>query len=262
MSFVAALARNATQSLLDELATTPKPGLVDRDHSGAHTDLCYDRLSTSALALQSSFLEIAKAAYGAPITRDLREEVGDIGRRGERAMLASSGGSNTHRGALWAIGLLVAARASAGEQSAESVAENAGRLARLPDRFSSAGYSNGRVVAQRYRARGARGEAADGFPHLMKVALPALRSGAASANVLLQLVATLDDTCLYHRGGPAAVREARAGARDSLAAGGVSTAAGRLAIERLDSTLLERNASPGGCADLLAAALFLNSVTE
>jgi triphosphoribosyl-dephospho-CoA synthase len=261
VSVLKALAHAATRSLLDELSTTPKPGLVDRDHAGAHRDLCFDRLSTSALALQNVFFEIADVAQGAPLSRDLREEIGEIGRRGERAMLAATGGSNTHRGALWAIGLLVAARASSNDPEAETIALRAGHLARMPDRFSHLGNSNGRIAARRYGARGARSEAAAGFPHVTMIALPALRAGEPAANVLLRLVASLDDTCMYHRGGEAAVRESRAGARASLAAGGVTTPHGLLAIERLDRTLLARNTSPGGCADLLAAALFLSAVS-
>jgi triphosphoribosyl-dephospho-CoA synthase len=254
------LAATATRALLDELETTPKPGLVDRDGSGAHTDLSYERLESSALALEPVFAELARVGAGAQPSRALREEIGEIGRRGERAMLAASGGTNTHRGALWALGLLVVAAASVVTKDARAIAERAGELARLPDRFARPSVSNGGVAAHRFGVRGARGEAARAFPHVTHVALPALRTGSPPQDVLLRLMTTLDDTCLLHRGGFAALAIAQQGARESLRAGGVATRAGREAFERLDRALLTRNASPGGAADLLAAAFFLHAL--
>ncbi len=198
------LATAATQALLNELETSPKPGLVDRESNGAHTDLSVDRLRESALALQVVFHEIALSAAGAEITTELREEVGAIGRRGESAMWRASGGTNTHRGALWALGLLVASAAALKQpRSPYAIAAHAGKLARLHDRFAGYEPSHGRTVQQRYGAGGARAEAAAGFPHVISVALPALRAGAPQADVLLELLARVDDTCLLHRGGPA-----------------------------------------------------------
>jgi triphosphoribosyl-dephospho-CoA synthase len=207
----------------------------------------------------------AKLAMGssrsARPSRELREEIGEIGRRGERAMLVESGGTNTHRGALWALGLARGRRAATiGARDADAIARRAAAFARLPDRFAGRSHSNGLIAARRFGARGARGQAAAGFPHVTKVALPALRRGVAASDVLLRLIATLDDTCLLHRGGAAALGVARRGARESLRAGGLATRRGRAAIERLGAVLLAHNASPGGCADVLAAALFLQAI--
>ncbi|MFN2459756.1 MAG: triphosphoribosyl-dephospho-CoA synthase [Candidatus Velthaea sp.] len=256
------LARAATGALLQELAVTPKPGLVDLEHRGAHRDLSCARLAASGAALESYFAEIARAARDAAPSRALREEIGDIGRRGERAMLRASGGSNTHRGALWALGLLVAGAAGSGGADARAIARRAGALARLPDRFSPPAPSHGRIAARRYGAGGARGEAAASFPHVTKCALPLLCGGAARTDVLLALMARVDDTCLLHRGGTAALYAAKTGARAALAAGGMATAQGRRTVRALDGALLARNASPGGCADLLAAGLFLHAIAR
>jgi len=81
----------------------------------------------------------------------------------------------------------------------------------------------------------------------------------ARLDALMAIMATLDDTCLLHRGGISALQAAQRGARDTLTAGGSSSAAGRRALLRLDAELVERNASPGGCADLLGACIFLDS---
>jgi triphosphoribosyl-dephospho-CoA synthase len=79
----------------------------------------------------------------------------------------------------------------------------------------------------------------------------------ARLDALMAIMASLDDTCLLHRGGMPALEAAQAGAGAVLEAGGSSSAAGWRALLRLDAELLARYASPGGCADLLAACLFL-----
>lgn len=256
------LAQAATAALLGELATTPKPGLVDLEHRGAHRDLCLARLRESALALEDVFAAIARCAQGAPPSRELREEIGAIGRRGERTMRCASGGTNTHRGALWALGLLVAGGAAlpVGRRAAPDVVAHAAQLAALPDRFSRTQQSNGAVVARRYHAGGARDEARRGFPHVMTLALPLLRGRVAPPDVLLALLAVVDDTCVLHRGGRAGARLVKAGARAVLRAGGVATLRGAARVRALDAALVARNISPGGCADLLAAGIFLAGI--
>ena len=261
MSRLRELGAAATRALLCELDTTPKPGLVDLNGNGAHRDLSYSRLEASALALEPVFVEIAASSLRQRPSRQLREHLGDIGRRGERAMLAESGGSNTHRGALWALGLLVAGAAASGAGSAACIAERAGELARMHDRFAPSTASNGSVATRRFQVNGARGEAASGFPHVVDVALPALRAGHALPDVFLRLVATVDDTCVLHRGGWQAQAIAKRGAREALRAGGSQTLPGRCSIRGLERALLARNASPGGCADLLAAALLLRDLS-
>jgi len=256
-----AIARAATAALHDELATTPKPGLVDLEHRGAHRDMCIDRLRASADALEPYFHELALCARGHAPSHALREEIGAVGRRAERAMLRASGGPNTHRGALWTLGLLVAARASAGDAGdVATIALCVARLARLPDRFAGERMTNGRRVMRRYGASGARGEAETGLPNVCNVALPLVCAATPSADVLLALLGRVDDTCVLHRSDVRTLGVARAGARRALALGGTRTRAGLDATRRLDAYMVDRNASPGGCADLLAAAFFLSAV--
>jgi triphosphoribosyl-dephospho-CoA synthase len=261
-----ALAIRASAALLAEAELTPKPALVDRRGSGAHPDLDLPLMRRSARALFPAFAALALAADGSAPSTALRESLGVIGRAGERAMLAATGGVNTHRGALWSVGLLVAGAAICGAgASARTVAVTAGELAREPDRFAPFQATHGLLAAARFGVAGARGEARAGFPHVVEIGLPALRAGlragaaprVAACDALLAIVAELDDTCLLHRGGIAALRAAQQHARAVLTAGGTASAAGRRAFARLEAELLARNASPGGSADLLAATLFL-----
>src|SRR5271163_355790 len=105
------LSTAAVSALLEEAELTPKPALVDRRGNGAHHDLDLARLRRSAQSLREGFVDIAQAAAALEPASRLREESGQIGRDMERRMLMATDGSNAHRGAIWALGLLVAAAA-------------------------------------------------------------------------------------------------------------------------------------------------------
>jgi triphosphoribosyl-dephospho-CoA synthase len=264
----ASLADLAVRALREEARLSPKPGLVDRRGNGAHDDMDLPLLLTSAGALRPTFRSVADAARRTAVGVELREEIGRLGRAGDRTMLRITRGVNTHRGALWALGLLVAAAAS-GAGDERQAARRAARLACLADRLTPVGaVSHGERVRRRHGVRGARGEAEAAFPHVLEVALPRLRRARAAGHAeetarldaLLGVMSLLDDTCVLHRGGPAGLRIVRRGATRVLAEGGPGTDAGHAALLELDGRLRARRLSPGGSADLLAAALFLDMV--
>jgi triphosphoribosyl-dephospho-CoA synthase len=263
------LANLVVRALIEEAELTPKPALVDRRGAGAHADLSLQLMRCSARALRSSFELMALASFRQIPSQSLRENLGAIGRRAEQSMLLATGGANTHRGAIWALGLLVSA-AAMGSNSPDGVAYRARQLACLPDGSAPKQQSNGSRVMQRYKVTGARGEAQAGFPHVITIGLPILhrsrREGSsetqARLDALLAMMASLDDTCLLHRGGCAALNTAQTGAATVLAAGGTATVQGRELLQRLDRALLALNASPGGSADLLAATLFLDFMAK
>ncbi|TYQ14408.1 UNVERIFIED_ORG: triphosphoribosyl-dephospho-CoA synthase [Gordonia westfalica J30] len=248
-----------------EADLTPKPGLVDRRGSGAHVDMNIGMMHASADSLRPAFAACATAAAQPLSDDELRMRLGEIGRAGEQAMLAATGQVNTHRGTLWALGLL-----SAGAARGGYAVTAAGRLASIPDRYVSSKSSHGSRVRQRYGASGATGEAQAGFPHVRHVALPALRtargSGAdeptARLTALLALVATVEDTCILHRGGPRGLVLVQSGAQAVLDAGGIGTAKGRRHFTALDDLCLTHRLSPGGSGDLLSATLFLDALEK
>jgi triphosphoribosyl-dephospho-CoA synthase len=256
--------------LIAEAELTPKPGLVDRRGDGAHTDLSLDLMRRSSLAIEPYFFQMAVVARGIEPGGALREMLALIGRRAERAMFAATGGSNSHKGAIWTLGLLAGASAIHDEQHvpATTLAHTAKAIAAFDDKAAPRLVSHGDVMARRYGVSGARGEALCGFPHVVDVALPVLlrkrQEGAteevARLDALLSIMSSLDDTCLLYRGGRAALGAAKEGARAVEAAGGSATARGRECLRQLDDRLLALNASPGGSADLLAATLFLDAV--
>ena len=128
------LAHTASACLVDEARLSPKPGLVDSRGNGAHQDLSLALMERSARSLQPTFHALAKQSWLRPADVALRETVGRLGREGEAQMMQATAGVNTHRGAIWALGLLVSATAMlGGEGHAQRIAETAAALARLPD---------------------------------------------------------------------------------------------------------------------------------
>jgi triphosphoribosyl-dephospho-CoA synthase len=261
-----ALSTMAASILIEEAELTPKPALVDRRGRGAHYDLDLIVLRRSALSLRPGFIDIARVAAVEKSPLRVREEIGQIGRDMEQRMLDATGGSNAHRGAIWALGLLVAAVAMRSDRSPHRIATVAASLAQLPDQFAPNLLTNGEKARLRFGATGARAEAQAGFPHAIQFGLPMLRTGrlrgvsedCARLDALMAIMARLDDTCLLHRGGMAALQAAKRGASAVLATGGTAMPAGRERLHRLHEELMTLWASPGGSADLLGVTLFLD----
>ncbi len=261
------LGRLAVGTLHAELACAPKPGLVTPFDSGSHADMDAATFLRSLFALRGYFVAIAQAGSdNAPFAR-LR----DLGIAAEAAMLRATGGINTHRGAIFSLGLLTAQaarlRVAHGHRpSAEAVCNGvqvwsaALRAAPLDSR------SNGQRVRAQYQVGGVREQAAAGYPLLREIALPHLRAAldsgatqdAALAQTLMQLVAHVDDLNLLHRGGAGGLAYAKAQARSFLADGGIAQPGWRDRLSSMGRHFVARRLSPGGSADLLACAWFLH----
>ena len=251
----------AVTALHDEIDLTPKPGLVDRRGSGAHSDMSAALLHDSADSLFAPLRECIYAGMDLGVGPSLRARIGVIGRTGEAAMLTITRGVNTHRGALWALGLLGTAIGTGASGVAEILGTAAG-LARLPDTAAPShpsADSHGARARRRYGVPGAVGQAQSGFPIVTEHGLPALRTGG-SLHALLALMANLDDTCVLHRGGITGLTDAQNGARAVLDAGGPASAAGARHFAALDHLCATRRLSPGGSGDLLAVTLFLDAL--
>jgi triphosphoribosyl-dephospho-CoA synthase len=262
------LASLARQALIAEAQLTPKPGLVDRRGSGSHRDLSLNLMTQSATVLEPYFVAMASCSQVRDLDDNLRAELAVIGRYAEGAMYKATEGSNTHKGAIWILGLLVAAAAHEDGQHARGIAAAAGSIARFPDRAQPGLITHGDIVRNRYGAAGARGEAASGFPHVIQFALPTLRDRRAREfpeeicrlDALLSVMSDLDDTCVLYRGGVEALDIVQSGAQAVLMAGGYGSRNGRQQMRELDRELIRRHISPGGSADLLAATVFLDAV--
>lgn len=238
----------AVAALIAEVELTPKPGLVDLRNSGAHRDMDLPLFRRSARSLEPYFRQAVSLGME---RMDCMPSLQAAGLAAEKTMFAATAGVNTHKGAVYGFGLLLAAMGSRLVRGGD-VFETAAALARAgipPDPGTHGG-----EALRRYGASGARGEALAGFPHVRR-ALTVLRDpGGSPLRALLTLLAEVEDTNLLHRGGPEGLRFVQAAAADILA-GSPEEDVSRL--EALDSACTARNLSPGGSADLLAAALLL-----
>ena len=258
----------ALASLWAELALYPKPGLVSLRDAGAHADMDASTFMRSLFALSQYFSRIALAgARGAPFAR-----LKLLGIEAEGKMLAVTGGVNTHRGAIFTLGLMcaAAARARAREEVPSDstlrrilVAEWGSALAAYSPPTSG---SHGELVALRYGVSGARGEAQRAFPAVFEVALPSLRAALARGreprlarlSALFALLAHVDDTNVLHRGGAEGLAFVRRRAQEFRSLGDVDASNAVARAEAIHREFVARHLSPGGSADLLAATIFVH----
>jgi len=267
-----AIGRVAVRSLYLELVLHPKPGLVSLHDSGAHDDMDASTFMRSLFSLRTYFIAVSRAGMNAAPMAELRR----LGLDAEARMLSATGGVNTHRGAIFTLGLLSAAAGRAamqGQQASDGALRDV--LARYWQRdliavpipaYVAAAPSHGQQVAARFRVAGARGEAVSGFPSVFETALPALRwalaRGAdeerARLHAFFALLAKVADTNVLYRGGAEALDDVRRGAAAFLAGGSVFAGGWRERALALHRKCSRERVSPGGCADLLAAACFVH----
>ncbi|WMJ68274.1 triphosphoribosyl-dephospho-CoA synthase MdcB [Stenotrophomonas sp. 24(2023)] len=262
----ARLGRLAIASLHAELACAPKPGLVTPFDTGSHDDMDAGTFLRSLFALRHYFTAVAHAgAADAPFAQ-LRAQ----GIAAEAAMLRATGGINTHRGAIFSLGLLVAAAARCRQQAGQAAPATQVCLAvqHWADDFAAApldASSPGQRARLRHGVPGVREQAAAGYPLLRELAVPTLRhalhSGlardAAMCQTLMQLVAQVDDLNLLHRGGADGLGWARQQARSFIDDGGAFAPGWQARLRAIGEGFVARRLSPGGSADLLACSWFL-----
>ena len=270
------MARCAVRALYAEVALEPKPGLVSFRDNGSHTDMTAATFVKSLFALRHYFGHMARAgALAHPF-----EFLQALGMGAEERMLGATGGVNTHRGAVFALGLLCAA---AGRLSAQGEVLTAQSLRdallthwgqalrwRAASAAQTAPLSNGQRAARRFGLRSAGDEAALGFPTLFEVTLPALLAAlqaghalrAARVQAFFATMAVLDDTNTAHRGGWEGVQFVKTSAQGFLDAGGVAQTDWVLQARAIHADLVARRLSPGGSADVLAAACWLHAMQQ
>ncbi|HEX8612398.1 MAG TPA: triphosphoribosyl-dephospho-CoA synthase MdcB [Telluria sp.] len=265
-------ARLAIASLYAELALYPKPGLVSLVDSGSHTDMNAATFMRSLFSLRHYFRLICRAgSEGAPFATLKR-----LGIDAEERMLRATGGINTHRGAIFSLGLLCAAAGRAcahgGELTAAALQAHlvAGWGKELGGHTHPHGErSHGLAAAALHGTSGARHEAANGLPSVFRTGLGALRRALddgrdqeqARIEALFALMMHVSDTNVVHRGGPQGAAFVRIQASAFLHAGGTASRGWQAHALAIHHAFVERNLSPGGAADLLAASCFVHALT-
>ena len=253
------LALTAHHALICELETTPKPGLVDKRSNGAHTDMDVPLFLKSAASLVPYFKTAVRLGQRDAGMATLKE----AGLSAERAMFDATNGVNTHKGMIYSMGLLLYGMGKALSFGGDAVSyaaslANVDAEERLLNALAETG-TNGAKVYRDYGARGAVGEAADGFFHANYCA-DRLEAHVGSDNpgalALCDVMIVLNDTNLLHRGGAEGLRFVKEQA-ERIAF--LPEEARVAALRAFDREMIERNLSPGGAADILALGFLLNA---
>lgn len=285
------IAHLATQALQAELDTTPKPGLVDKDNNGAHRDMDYALMQRSIDTLHPYFVKLA--LLGCADTLPTHTSIRDIGIEAEKAMLSATNGVNTHKGALFSMGLAVVAAAheerkiaaneeqilkerNGGEDVLVSLQTTIKALAAsFPDTNGTHG-SKAKLLSKGTTAiKGALDNAREGYEMLFAEWLPFYierrkeRDAHTLHKTLLRIMCDLDDTNVIYRTDLATAEEVKQEARallDSFSKAHTAEdkekriAAELLALKDMDKRYTARNISPGGAADMLSLTIFIGSI--
>lgn len=271
----ARIASEAVQSLIDEVDTTPKPGLVDLRNNGSHTDMERSHFIASAQALLPYFTKCTKIGQN---TAHLSPEetfllLRSAGIDAEKTMHTVTGGVNTHKGVIYTLGVLCGSIGRLWSPETpicdlEMVLSECAKLVRTSvktDFANANGKTAGETLYRKYGIGGVRSEVANGLPSVKNIGLvfyhQAITDGFsrndAGVYALLHLIAMVTDTNLYHRGGKQGAQWAMQAAATLLEADPYPD---MQQIETLDDAFISRNLSPGGCADLLAVTYFLSRI--
>ena len=292
----------ATKALLYEVAVTPKPGLVDRHNSGAHKDMDFFTFVDSCMALESYFIAIEETIdklYCEVFSNDCNfsimtqehthnwnklnakkvfNAIQPLGILAEKSMLETTNGVNTHKGAIYALGLNLAAACESKYQCSQKNYDE--KTTWIRNRISlyvtdTVNYELEHIKLTdkktygidqylRYGLLGARGEAAKGYPTVFDIGLPELKKALmenlslehAAIQVLLKIIMVLDDSNVIGRKGIAYLQESQSFAEKVLQTGAMRTESGRALIEKYDQWCIKERISHGGAADLMAVVLF------
>jgi len=291
--FIRRLGSIAAFALRVEALAAPKPGLVDRNNSGSHSDMNISMFLTSIAVIEPFLIQMGACGYcGAAQEGQLLNPIEafrqarKVGLHAEQAMFQHTNGVNTHKGAIFSLGLLCAACGYCIGEKARNyksllypepfeIIERAGTMVEgIVDNemagktVSTLPETAGLQLFRLFGVTGIRGEAERGFPALRFTALPIFSFeqkltnsiDIISVQTLLHLITVTEDTNIIARGGIEALDYSRKLAYRAIGLGGMHTNSGRRSIIEMNNEFISLNISPGGSADLLAAAIFLTSL--
>lgn len=269
------VAHLATRALKSELNTTPKPGLVDTHDSGAHRDMDHALMMCSIRALHPYFVRLATLGYDSP-KLPAHDDIVRIGIEAEKAMLESTGGVNTYKGALFSMGLAVTAATYIigrgkvamtthgkeyvpGDLLSATITQFANGF---PDTSGTHGSRAKQLAQSGCSLKSALDNAREGYTQLFGEWLPFYETrikgddSYVKHKTLLRIMCDLDDTNIVYRTDYATMQQVKTQARHLL------EDFSEAGIEDMNRDFVGRNISPGGSADMLALVVFLFGITR
>lgn len=266
------LAQQAVKALLYEVSVTPKPGLVDRLDNGSHKDMNFFTFVDSSTALYDYFKNCALKAIEMcdKTPQQLFEALRYLGLEAENKMYQHTKGVNTHKGAIFSFGIMVAATAYLSENEQSTKAENVLNICSQMAQLSLSDFdkethkSFGKQIFIQQKIKGIRGQAAAGYPDVLpalEVLKKSLYSGEsfdlAGMKTLCQLMSKLEDTNVIKRSDVETLKKVQKKAEEILAADNFEQE-----FSKLNDEYVKLNISPGGCADLLAVCFLLYFICD
>lgn len=273
------IAHLATRALHAELDTTPKPGLVDKDNSGAHRDMDHALMSRSIRAIHPYFVRLALLGFAADMPN--HDDIVKTGIEAERAMFEATNGVNTYKGALFSMGLAVVAAAGKAWQgysiTPQALSAAISKLAfAFPDTKGTHGSKAKQTAASETATfKGALDNAREGYPMLFNDWLPFYANLSKNGEphalhlTLLRIMCDLDDTNIVYRTSLAMMKQVKEESRDVLSRWSEATHGTPQAdagtnldtiLGDMNRSFVQRNISPGGSADMLSLVVFINGV--
>lgn len=272
----------AYYALLEEVYTTPKPGLVDLYSCGAHKDMNVETFEKSAEALRPWFIRMAAQGYLLTCTREkLFMEIRKTGILAEKAMFRATGNINTHKGMIFTLGIFCAAAGRCMKDYGEIklkalirteqdmvsriLRKELEELAQTDEKTT-----NGVRNLKQYGTTGIRGEALAGYPSVTEIAMPVLADGLykkkewnrIKLQILFALMSRVQDSNILSRKNPAILYEVQVQSMKFLNEGGAYSEHALEKLYLMDAEFTAANISAGGCADLLAVSVFLAMICQ
>ena len=269
----------AIKSILFEVSASPKPGLVDRYNSGAHSDMDFFTFIRSSSVLASYFYNCTKAGidFSGSDYKDLLIDIRPIGIKAEKDMFKATAGINTHKGIIFSMGIIAAAAGSLFKESSRdafSFTEISNRVIlishgitkELNNVHNKEELTYGEKLYIKYGTKGIRGEVESGFQTAINTSLPILEKlifeeiyhiNDILIQVLLNLMAYTEDSNVLGRHNMEVLNYVQEKSKKAIKLGGYFTEEGKRYIESMDKEFIDRNISTGGSADLLAVSLMM-----
>lgn len=270
----------AENALLEEVYTTPKPGLVDCYSNGSHRDMNVFTFESSARAIGPYFVQMAEAGW--EMAYELERcfhKIRTIGKQAEMAMYAATNQVNTHKGLIFSLGILCAATGACFRkykcvtwkeliQAEQKMVRNTLVEELNQIRDNKEVKSNGERLYQSLGTTGVRGEAISGFSSIKHISLPVMQEGIQKGydynlvklQTLMVLMSRVEDSNVLARTNQNTLEEVQHVAKNFISRGGAYQKNAIAILKEMDAEFIQKNISSGGCADLLAITIYLKSV--
>ncbi|WP_138204852.1 triphosphoribosyl-dephospho-CoA synthase CitG [Haloimpatiens lingqiaonensis] len=269
----------AVKAMLYEVSAFPKPGLVTPVSNGAHKDMNYFTFIDSTCALMETMIKFSEIGFSSKGEKEIFKEARDIGKIGDKHMLQSTNGVNTHKGMIFLMGLsCIAALKTMYEKKNFDEIENTIKrmtkgivredLEEAMDGKDENSLTYGEFLYKNYGIKGIRGEVEKGIPIVFEHSLKIyeenndLDTNDRLVHTLIGIMSCCEDTNVIHRHNIEVLKEVQNKAKYIMKIGGMQTKNGRKAVKDLNDEFISRNISPGGCADLLAVTVFFHNVKK